>query len=76
MNRYLKLVVFVFIGTVLLMVLISSSYGGKKDEKLPKMYIHKTNVDLGECYEGVDIKHTFIVRNNGLGKLDIKVRRG
>lgn len=76
MNVKFKLVVFFSIGTFLLLVLISSVYGGKKDELLPKMYIHKTSVDLGDVYEGVDIKYAFTINNNGLGKLNIKVRPG
>lgn len=76
MNRNSKLLGFVIMAAVLLAVSISSGYGGEEDEKLPKMYIHKTNVDLGEFYEGVDIEHTFKVRNNGSAILEVHVRPG
>lgn len=76
MNRGVKPAVFIFLGICLLSALISSGYGGTQDEKLPRMYIQNTDVDLGEFYEGVDIEYTFIVRNNGPGKLDIKVKPG
>ncbi|HUV37144.1 MAG TPA: hypothetical protein VMX58_09430 [Patescibacteria group bacterium] len=76
MNRGLKPNVCILLGACLLFALISYGYGGTQDEKLPSMYIQNTNVDLGELYEGADIEYTFIVLNNGLEKLDIKVKPG
>jgi hypothetical protein len=76
MNRKLKLAMFLLLGTFMSAVLISSGYGGEQGGKLPIMYIYETDVDLGEVYEGVDIKHTFTVRNDGQDNLDIKVEPG
>ncbi len=76
MNRYLKPAVFVLTVALLLVVFIFSVYGRMQNEKFPKMYIHEAAVDLGDFYEGEDIEHIFVVRNNGEGELEIKVKPG
>jgi hypothetical protein len=76
MDRGLKPAMFVLLVTFLSAVVISTGYGEEQGGKLPIMHIFETDVDLGIVYEGVDIKHTFTVRNDGPGNLDIKVRPG
>ncbi|MBN1163764.1 MAG: hypothetical protein JXB45_04245 [Candidatus Krumholzibacteriota bacterium] len=63
---------------VFLLVVLSAAllWGGGSTEN-PKFFVRKTTVNLGEFFEGKDIKYVFSIRNNGAGELHIiNVRPG
>jgi predicted membrane protein len=77
MSRKKKVAAFVLLCMLVVAFLYTTGYSKKKDEKLPKFHLSKKLVDLGEFFEGSDIKHTFVVRNHGVGELHIlSVRPG
>jgi hypothetical protein len=77
MSRKGKATVFVLLCMLVVAFVYTTGYGEKKNERLPKFHLRNKSVDLGEFFEGVDIKHTFVVRNHGLGELHIlSVRPG
>jgi hypothetical protein len=62
---------------VLLTALASAAFGQDQKERVPKFFVRKTSLELGEFYEGEDISYVFTVRNNGLAELVIEnVRPG
>ncbi|UCF06822.1 MAG: hypothetical protein JSV33_07305 [bacterium] len=72
-----RTVVLLTLGMLLLGILATSLFSGEKEEDLPKFFVRKTKVDLGDFYEGADITYTFVVRNQGKGELHIlNVRPG
>lgn len=71
MNLRWRLTAFVLVGIFVLTGISSSCSSGKKNDEPPKFFIHKKDIDVGEVYEGVDINHTYTVRNNGAGELHI-----
>jgi hypothetical protein len=72
-----KTAVLLILGMILLGILATALFGGEKEGDQPKFFVRKTKVDLGDFYEGADITHTFVVRNQGRGELHIlNVRPG
>jgi hypothetical protein len=71
MNRSAKLMALVVLGAFLAMALSMPALSQEKKDKVPKLYIHKTTVEVGEFIEGKDIEYTFRVRNHGLAELNI-----
>jgi hypothetical protein len=77
MNRLAKLIVLAVLGAFIVAALSMPASSGEKKEKLPKLYIHNTTVDVGEFIEGKDIEYKFRIRNHGQAELTIiNVRPG
>ncbi len=65
------------IAVFVLIALASGLIGSASAKGGPKMFVKSKNVDLGDFFEGTDIKYTFVIRNNGTDELQIlNVRPG
>ena len=58
-------------------LVLALSMPAASEEKVPKLYIYNTAVELGEFIEGSDIVYEFELRNRGHAELNIiNVRPG
>jgi hypothetical protein len=69
MNQRAKLAALVVLGAFIVVALAMPA--SSEEEKIPRLYIYNTAVELGEFIEGTDIVYQFEVRNRGLGELNI-----
>lgn len=65
---YRKLAAAMIIVSVLAGIVFSAAVHAGNE---PSFFVWKKNVELGEFYEGIDIKYEFKVRNNGVSELHI-----
>jgi len=77
MRGSLRFTASVLLVALILAVVSSSGFCQKKGEKLPEFFVRQKAVNLGDFYEGTDIKYSFTVYNRGSGELHIEnVRPG
>ena len=74
MSRFGAIAIYIFICTFLSSGSLSAgvSTKSKGDSVAPKAAFLQRNHDFGEVYEGAEIKHDFVVENQGDAPLVIK----
>ncbi len=74
MQRFRTIFTLVFIWIILASVSMSAAglVTSKRKSVAPKAVFHKPNHSFGEVFEGAEVKHDFVVENQGTAPLVIK----